>query len=109
MREPVPIHSHVGYADETSHRALINLPRNQLANQGWPGIVHVKVKHLLPHGEEIAEMALLPGVFLRDLQFDRFASAFESTEQRRNRFAHLEIDWAVFDRGSTLSANWPSS
>src|SRR5438132_4199074 len=42
-------------------------------------------------------MVLLAGVFLRDLQFDGFVRFFEAAEQRRNRFARLEVDWAMFD------------
>ena len=42
-------------------------------------------------------MALLSGVFLRDLQFDRFVGAAQPGEQRRRRFAHLEIDRTILD------------
>ena len=42
-------------------------------------------------------MVLLAGVFLRDLQFDGFVRFFEAAEQRRNRFARLEVDWAIFN------------
>ena len=42
-------------------------------------------------------MALLAGVFLRDLQLDRFVGFFEAAEKRRDRFARLKIDRAVLD------------
>src|SRR5258707_5115904 len=42
-------------------------------------------------------MVLLTSVFLRDLKLDGFVGFFEAAEQRRNWFARLEIDWAVFD------------
>ena len=42
-------------------------------------------------------MALLAHVFLRDLQFDRFVGVRQASEERRNRFTHLEINRPVFD------------
>ena len=42
-------------------------------------------------------MALLAGVFLRDLQFDGFVGFFEAAEERRDRLARLEVDRAVLD------------
>src|SRR6516165_10418691 len=42
-------------------------------------------------------MTLLSGVFLGDLQFDGFAGPLQAAKQRRNGFANLEIDWAVFN------------
>ena len=42
-------------------------------------------------------MVLLAGVFLRDLQFNRFVGFFEAAEQRRNRFARLEVNRAMLD------------
>src|SRR5579872_6386531 len=59
--------------------------------------VHVEVEHFLPHGDEKTKLALLPGVFLRDLQFNRFVGVAKAGEQRGRRLSHLEIDWAILD------------
>ncbi len=59
--------------------------------------VHVEIEHLFPHRREEAEMALLAGVFLRDLQLDGLVCFFQSTEEWRYRLASLEIDRAVLD------------
>src|SRR5258708_12780977 len=42
-------------------------------------------------------MPLLPGVFLRDLQFDGLVCVRHGAEERRGRLAYLEIDRAIFD------------
>ena len=42
-------------------------------------------------------MPLLPGVFLRDLQLDGFVRTLQSGKERRNRFAHLKVDWTILD------------
>src|SRR5215472_14028316 len=42
-------------------------------------------------------MLLLAGVFLCDLEFDRFVAAAQSGKQRRRRFAHLKINRSVLD------------
>ncbi len=42
-------------------------------------------------------MVLLTSVFLRDLKLDRFVSFFEAAEEGRDRFARLEVDWAMLD------------
>ena len=42
-------------------------------------------------------MPLLAGVFLRDLQLDRFVRVVQAGKQRRYRFPYLEIDRAVLD------------
>ena len=42
-------------------------------------------------------MALLPEVFLCDLQLNGCTRLPQVGEQRRSRLADLEIDWAVLD------------
>src|SRR5258708_39132290 len=42
-------------------------------------------------------MPLLPGVFLRDLQFDGLVCVRHGAEERRGRLAYLEINRAIFD------------
>src|ERR1700686_3731877 len=42
-------------------------------------------------------MALLPGVFLSDLQFHRHVRLLQTTEERRNRLADLKINWPMLD------------
>ena len=42
-------------------------------------------------------MTLLPGILLGNLQFDGFVGVGKPSEQRTDRFAHLKIDWPVFD------------
>src|ERR1035438_41311 len=52
-------------------------------------------------------MALLPGIFLRDLQLDGFVCFLQAAEQRRNRLAHLEVDGAVFDLNDDVVCELP--
>ena len=40
---------------------------------------------------------LLPGIFLRDLQFDRLVRFFQAAEKRRDGFARLKINRAMLD------------
>src|SRR3954462_15361466 len=58
---------------------------------------HVEVEDFLPHGNQKAEMLLLSGVFLSDLQFDGFVGVVESGKQWGYGLANLKIDWAIFD------------
>ena len=44
--------------------------------------VQIEVENLLPHGSEEAEVTLLAGVLLRDLDFHGFVRVFEAAEQR---------------------------
>src|ERR1700722_3755763 len=57
----------------------------------------VGVERSLPHGNEEDHVALLAGVLLRDLQLDSLAGVLERGEERRYRFADLEVDGAVLD------------
>src|SRR5579871_2945955 len=59
--------------------------------------VQIEVENFFPHWNQETEMILLSGVFLRDLKLDRFVCFFKATQQRRDRFARLKIDWTVLD------------
>ena len=59
--------------------------------------MHVEIENFFPHRREEAQMTLLAGVFLRDLQLDGFVCFFQPAEQWRYRLARLEIDRAVLD------------
>ena len=55
------------------------------------------VQHFFPHGNHIADVDLMPGIFLRNLHFQHHIGLFQPTEQGRNRFAYLKIHGSVFD------------
>ena len=59
--------------------------------------VQVEVENFFPHRREEDHVALLAGVFLRDLQLDGFVGFFEAAEKWRDGLARLEIDRAVLD------------
>src|ERR1035438_441630 len=58
---------------------------------------HIKIQHFWPKRDEKAELPLLSGIFLGDLQFDGFIGAAQAGKKRRSRFAYLEIDWTILD------------
>ena len=58
---------------------------------------NIEIEHLFPHRREIHRVLRLPEIFRCDLQLDGFASMIDAAEERRCRFAHLEIDRAVLD------------
>src|SRR5579885_272835 len=64
---------------------------------------HVEIERRLPHRYEEAELLLLSGVFLRDLEFDGLVGLLQPAEQRRSRFAHLEIDRSVLDLHNNIA------
>jgi hypothetical protein len=57
----------------------------------------VGVERSLPHGNEEDHVALLAGVLLRDLHLEGLAGVLERGEERRYRFADLEVYGAVLD------------
>ncbi|MNW46356.1 hypothetical protein D3C74_236480 [compost metagenome] len=57
----------------------------------------VKVQYFLPLGYEIADMVLLPGIFLGDLKLDHLVRQRHRAQQRRYRLAHLKVNRTVFD------------
>src|SRR5580698_2020805 len=59
--------------------------------------MQIEIEHFLPHGDEETKVTLLSGVLLRDFYLDSFVCLFQSSEQRRNRFARLEVDGTVLD------------
>ena len=59
--------------------------------------LHVEVEDFFPHRHDVAQVALLAQVLLRDLQLDRLVGLFEAAEQRRGGLADLEVDRAVLD------------
>src|ERR1035437_4688292 len=61
------------------------------------GCAHVGIERLLPHGNEIDEVALLACVLLCDLQLDRLVGVRECGEEWAYRFAHLKVDRSVLD------------
>ena len=68
-----------------------------LHRSGLFACVHVEIKNFFPHRRKKTQMPLLPGIFLRDLQLDGLVCFFQAAEERRNRFAHLEINRPMFD------------
>jgi hypothetical protein len=57
----------------------------------------IEIKHFFPHWDKIAQMFLLPGVFLRDLELQNLVGPLKPAQQRRHRFTNLEVHRAVFD------------
>src|SRR5580704_12123362 len=68
-----------------------------LHRRRFPVDAHIEIEDFFPHGDEEAELTLLSRVFLRDLQLDGFVGAVQAGKERRRRFTHLEIDWAILD------------
>src|SRR6266852_1557901 len=59
--------------------------------------VEIEIQNLIPHGRKKTQMPLLPRVLLCDLQLNRLARFLKSPEERRNRFARLEVDWTILN------------
>ncbi len=71
MRQPIRIQADVCDADECSNRTMKRFARNQIFDRGVAGAyAQVEIQNLFPHGRKKTKMTLLPGVFLRNLQFD---------------------------------------
>ena len=98
VAEPVFVEADVGDADEAAGGAVERLAGHQgFHGRRALGGVHVEIEHLLPHGDEEDGVAGLAEVLLGDLQFDGLVGFLQRAEEGRGRFAHLEIDGAVFD------------
>ena len=86
--QPVCVHAHVRHANEAAGGAMENPARDEILHGRGVCLalrvidVHIEVEHLFPHGDEKAELPLLPGIFLRDLQFDGFIGVAQAGEKR---------------------------
>lgn len=59
--------------------------------------VHVEVQNLAEPGHQVADVALLARVLLRNLELHGNVSVLQAANQRGDRFAHLEVHGAVLD------------
>ena len=92
------IHANVRDSNECASRPMKSLARNQIFDRSVAAVhAHVEIQNLLPHGRKKTQMPLLPGVFLRDLQFDALVRFLQPAKKRRDRFAGLEIDRSILD------------
>ena len=106
----------VGDADDSAERPMERFAGEEFFDRRLCRVagvvatgVQVEVEHLLPHGRQVDEMALLAGVLLRDLDFHGLAGLLEAGEERRDGLAGLEIDGAFFGLDDDVGANLPSS
>ena len=98
VTKPVARPSDIRHADEAAERARARRAgRQRFHRRGAAAGAHVEVEHFFPHRDEKADVALLAGVLLRDLQLDRLVRSRERPEQRRSGLADLEVNGAMFD------------
>ena len=98
VMEPVGVEAYVGYADEAAEGLVEGFAFDDFFDRGAAVVrAQVGVEGGLPHGDEEDHVALLAEVLLRDLEFDGLAGVLERGEERRDGFADLEVDGAVFD------------
>src|SRR5579863_3200639 len=98
IAQPVLIESYVNDADVPTDWTMETVAGNYLSHGRRPAInAHIKIKDLLPHGNEEASMPLLTGVFLRDLQFDCGIRFLQPAEQRRDGLPDLKVNRSVFN------------
>src|SRR5579875_394510 len=62
-------------------------------------VVHmeIEIENLFPHGHQINDMPLLPGIFLSNLQLERLIGSLQAADERRDRLPDLKVDGAIFD------------
>src|SRR6266568_1734593 len=98
MSQPARVHPNIRDANEPAHGAMKRAARYEIFQPcGVSACVQVEVQGLFPHGWKKTQMPLLPRVFLCDLQLDRLVRFLKPAEERRNWFARLEVDWAIFN------------
>ncbi len=108
MRHPVRIHPDVGNAHKASDRPLKRFARHQVFHRSAVRTrVQIEPQHLFPHGDKKTQLSLLTGIFLRDLQFDRFVGVLESAQQRRDGLAHLKINRPILDLNDDVVLELP--
>src|SRR5690242_11696009 len=97
MTEPVLIESDVHDGIESPEWPMPGLTSDDLLYWRQAIHVHVEIENLFPHGGEKNQVALLTGVFLRDLEFQSLVRVWHGAQERRRRLTHLEIDWSILD------------
>src|SRR6266699_1705883 len=98
MSQPARVHPNIRDANEPAHGAMKRAARYEIFQPcGVSTCVQVEVQDLFPHGWKKTQMPLLPRVFLCDLQLDRLVRFLKPAEERRNWFARLKVDWAIFN------------
>ena len=85
-------------ATKSPDRAMKRLARNDVFDRR-ASVLNMKigVEHLFPHRKQEAQLALLARVLLRHLELERLVRVLQRADQRRNRLANLEVDWAFLD------------
>src|SRR5262245_25706329 len=98
VSEPICVASDIGDANETARWSVERLAAYELFHRGAPSLrLHVEVEHFFPHRRRKTNVALLPQVFLRDLQLDCLIRLFQTSEEWRGGLAHLKVDRPVLD------------
>src|SRR6266699_3569444 len=98
MSQPAWVHPHICDANEPAHGAMKRAARYEIFHRrAVSARIQVEIQNLFPHGRKKTQMPLLPRVFLCDLQLDRLVRFLKPAEERRNWFARLEVDWAIFN------------
>src|SRR6185437_1909838 len=97
MSKPVWIEADVHHRVVPAKRAMPDISGNHLLYWSSAIDLHIEIEGLFPHRREKDQMPLLAGIFLRDLELDRFAGLLHCPKQRRRRLAHLKINGPVFD------------
>ena len=98
MREPVSVESYVGNANHAADRTFKGFACKQIFDRRACTLsMHVKIEDFFPHRNEEAQVALLAGVLLRNLNLHCFVAVLKCAKQRRDRFARLEVNRPVLD------------
>src|SRR6266571_878238 len=98
MSHPAWVHPHICDANEPAHGPMKCAARCEIFHRrAVSARMQVEIQDLFPHGRKKTQMPLLPRVFLCDLQLDRLVRFLKPAEERRNWFARLEVDWAIFN------------
>ena len=91
---PVFIVAGVGHGHHSVARALDQRTHMGVAVRAG---VHVEVQNLAEPGHQVADVALLARVLLRNLELHGNVGVLQAANQRGDRFAHLEVHGAVLD------------
>ncbi len=91
------VEANVHHRVVSAQRAMPDISGNDLLYWRSAVDLHIEIEGLFPHRREKDQMPLLAGIFLRDLQFDRFVGLASCPKQWRRRLAHLKINGPVFD------------
>jgi len=72
MPQPIVIQSHIRNSNESPNGARIGLSFDDIFYfaRTIRYRVHIHIENLFPHGNEITEVTLLPGILLRHLELD---------------------------------------